>query len=107
MDIDQTQPWGIALDYAGRAMEPVQEDGFAVDVVVQDSEPGRRNTPTVRATIFVQTPDGRFTDTLAYAEVSAGMGGYWKPDPDKVKAAVEQAAAEASAKLDWLASLRD
>ncbi|MFJ2717398.1 hypothetical protein [Streptomyces sp. NPDC087437] len=107
MDIDPTQPWGIALDYAGRAMEPVQEGGFTVDVAIQDSEPGRRDTPTVRASIFVQSPDGLFIDNLAYTEVAASMSGYWKPDPDKVKTAVEQAVAEANAKLDWLASLRD
>ncbi|MFF9123151.1 hypothetical protein ACF09J_07615 [Streptomyces sp. NPDC014889] len=106
MDIDPTQPWGIALDYAGRAMKPVQEGPFTVDVAVQDSEPNRRNTPCVRATIFVQTPDGEFSDTLAYADVSASMGTYWEPNPDKVKAAVEQAVAQAHAKLDWLASLR-
>ncbi|MFJ1650114.1 hypothetical protein ACIOC2_01600 [Streptomyces sp. NPDC088337] len=106
MDIDQTQPWGIALDYAGRSMQPVQEGGFSVDVVVQDSEPNRRNTPVVRAMIYVESPDGLFTDSLAITDVAASMGTHWEPDPEKVKAAVEQAVAEANAKLDWLASLR-
>ncbi|MFF7437968.1 ATP-binding protein [Streptomyces sp. NPDC008122] len=38
MNIDPTQPWGVAIDYAGRAT--VTEDGHALSVRVYDNSLG-------------------------------------------------------------------
>jgi len=47
--IDPTEPWGLALDYMGRAVAPVIEQGLAVTVWVADAEPNKLNSPTVNA----------------------------------------------------------
>jgi hypothetical protein len=104
---DPAHPWGIAVDYAGRALAPVIERGFSVDVMIRDAQPGRRDTPTVDAQILVISPDGAAAVTLATATVYAYQpGSPWQPSPAAVQAAVEQCAALAVQRLDWLASLR-
>lgn len=105
MQIDPDQPWGLALDYAGRAMAPVIEQGLPVDVVVQDVQPGQRNTPTIMASINLVSPDGEAAITLAAVTVYAYAGGTWVPDPLKMQRAVESCAATAVERLQWLASL--
>lgn len=105
METDLTEPWGVRLDYAGRALTPVIEQGLPVDVAIVDAEPGRRNTPMVATAITVITPAGDAAFTLASMTVPAYVGTTWQPDPAKVQAAVEQCAAAALERLQWLASL--
>lgn len=105
MILDPTEPWGIALDYMGRAVEPVEEQGLAVTVWVADAEPNRLNSPTVNAQIVVMSPDWTMTAQLALVSLPAYSGTTWTPNPQIVKQAVEQAATEAIGHLQWLATL--
>ncbi|MEV7212074.1 hypothetical protein AB0O31_03120 [Kitasatospora cineracea] len=106
MQTDPTEPWGVTLDYAGRIRQPIIEQGLAVDLAVQDSQPGWRDTPTITASITVVSPDGEAAFTLAQTTVYAyPPNRQWQPDPQKVKQAVEQCAALAVQRLAWLATL--
>lgn len=105
MIIDPTEPWGVALDYMGRAVAPVIEQGLAVTVWVADAEPNKLNSPTVNAQIVVMSPDWTMTAQLALVSLPAYSGTTWTPNPQIVKTAVEQAATEAIGHLQWLATL--
>lgn len=105
MILDPTEPWGIALDYMGRAVEPVIEQGLDVTVWVADAEPNKLNSPTVNAQIVVMSPDWTMTAQLALVSLPAYSGTTWTPNPQIVKQAVEQAAQEAIGHLQWLATL--
>ncbi|MGW6703621.1 hypothetical protein ACWGDE_01825 [Streptomyces sp. NPDC054956] len=102
---DPTEPWGIALDYMGRAIDPVIEQGLSVTVWIADAEPSRRDTPTVNAQIVVMSPDWTMTAQLALVSLPAYTGTTWTPNPQIVKTAVEQAAVVAIGHLEWLATL--
>jgi hypothetical protein len=103
--LDPNQPWGLALDYMGRAVEPVVEQGLEVTVWVADAEPNRLNSPTVNAQIVVMSPDWTMTAQLALVSLPAYSGTTWTPKPQLVKQAVEQAATDAIGHLTWLATL--
>lgn len=105
MILDPTEPWGVALDYMGRAREPVIEQSLSVTVWVADSEPNKLNSPTVNAQVVVMSPDWMMTAQLALVSLPAYSGSTWTPNPQLVKQAVEQAAAEAIGHLEWLATL--
>lgn len=105
MIVDPTEPWGLSLDYMGRAREPVVEQGLSVTVWVADAEPNRLNSPTVNAQVVVMSPDWTMTAQLALVSLPAYSGTTWTPNPQIVKQAVEQAAAEAIGHLEWLATL--
>ncbi|GAA1406296.1 hypothetical protein GCM10009639_54030 [Kitasatospora putterlickiae] len=105
MDIDPAHPWGLELDYMGRATATVIEQGLPVAVVVADAEPNRRNTPTITASITVMPDDYSMTAQLSVVTVPAYTGTVWAPNPLLLKAAVEQAATEAVGHLHWLATL--
>ncbi|MFE6868296.1 hypothetical protein ACFVFS_17240 [Kitasatospora sp. NPDC057692] len=105
MDIDPAHPWGIPLDYMGRATELVIEQGLPVAVQVADAEPNRRNSPTITASITVMNADYTMIDQIAYVTVPAYSGTTWQPNPELVKQAVEEAATWAVAHLRWLATL--
>ncbi|MEW2415280.1 hypothetical protein AB0953_16415 [Streptomyces sp. NPDC046866] len=106
MDIDPNQPWGIALDYVGRARQPVQEQGFSVDVWVADASPGQRDTPTVSAQIVVLDPNDWTAYQLGMVSKQAYSAGTWAPNPNVVQQAVAECVQQALDHLDWLASLR-
>lgn len=106
MTPDPDQPWGIALDYMGRALEPVIEQGLPVTVWVADSEPDHRNTPTVNAQIVMLSPDFTMTAQLGMVSLPAYSGGMWAPSPATVQQAVEDCVQQAIDHLNWLAGLR-
>jgi hypothetical protein len=103
--IDPNEPWGLPLDYMGRATEMVIEQGLPVAVTVADAEPGRRDSPTITASITVMSPDFTMTAQLSVVTLAAYTGTSWEPEPLLVKTAVEQAATEALGHLEWLATL--
>ncbi|MEU3665738.1 hypothetical protein [Streptomyces virginiae] len=105
MIIDPNEPWGIALDYAGRAREPIVEQGFSVDVWVADASPGQRDTPTVGAQIVVMHPTDWTAYQLGMVSRPAYSGGSWTPDPTAVQQAVEECVQQAIDHLTWLATL--
>ncbi|MFD5509033.1 hypothetical protein ACFWIB_14820 [Streptomyces sp. NPDC127051] len=102
---DPNEPWGVALDYMGRAVEPVIEQGLSVTVWVADAEPNRLNSPTVNAQVVVMSPDWTMTAQLALVSLPAYSGTTWTPNPQLVQQAVEQAATQAIGHLQWLATL--
>ncbi|WP_416977630.1 ATP-binding protein [Streptomyces sp. T028] len=113
MDIDPTQPWGTAIDYAGRAT--VIEDGHTIHVNVGDSSlstviqpdsiTGRHPSVTVTA---------QFTETGENATVLRGYGRITidpagadpvLPDPTAVQRAVAAALADFRANTGAYAAL--
>lgn len=106
MQIDPNQPWGVELDYAGRIRQPIIEQGLAVDLAIQDAQPGWRDTPTITTSVTVLSPDGEAAFTLAQTtDYAYPTNRQWQPDPAKVQQAVETCAALAVQRLTWLASL--
>ncbi|MET9649468.1 MULTISPECIES: ATP-binding protein [unclassified Streptomyces] len=99
MNIDPTQPWGVAIDYAGRAT--VTENGHALDVRVYDNtlggslerDPMTGEYPSVYVSAQVTESDGPDT-TLRGAGlvvVNAQGGAPVVPDPTAVQRAVTAA----------------
>lgn len=99
MNIDPTQPWGVAIDYAGRAT--VTENGHALDVRVSDNtlggslerDPMTGEYPSVYVSAQVTESDGADT-TLRGAGlvvVNAQGGVPVVPDPTAVQRAVTAA----------------
>ena len=73
MDIDPTQPWGVAIDYAGRAT--VVEDGHTIHVNVGDSGLSTVIQPdSVTGRYPSVTVTAQFTETGEDASVLRGYG---------------------------------
>ncbi|MFI9112302.1 ATP-binding protein [Streptomyces venezuelae] len=102
MNIDPTEPWGVAIDYAGRAA--VTEDGHTVDVRVYDNslghalqrDPVTGQYPAVYVTAEV-TEKGTGDAVLRGSGliiVDARDGAPVVPDPTSVQRAVTAALAD-------------
>ncbi|MFI7500526.1 ATP-binding protein [Streptomyces sp. NPDC049687] len=73
MDIDPTQPWGVAIDYAGRAT--VVEDGHTIHVNVTDSSLNTVIQPdSITGRYPSVTVTAQFTETGENATVLRGYG---------------------------------
>lgn len=113
MNIDPTQPWGVAIDYAGRAS--VTENGHTLSVRVYDTGLGytlERDPFTGEyPSVYVQadfTRSGPGDATLrgyGLAVVEARNGVPAVPDPTAVQRAVAAALADFEARRAAYASL--
>lgn len=73
MDIDTTQPWGLAIDYAGRAT--LSEAGHTIHVNVSDSSYSSIIGPdSVTGTYSPVTVYAQLTETGANGAVLRGWG---------------------------------
>jgi hypothetical protein len=73
MDIDPTQPWGVTIDYAGRAT--VVEDGHTIHVNVTDSSLSTVIQPdSITGRYPSVTVTAQFTETGENATVLRGYG---------------------------------
>ncbi|MBG0853223.1 ATP-binding protein [Streptomyces spinoverrucosus] len=113
MDIDPAQPWGTAIDYAGRAT--VVEDGHTIHVNVTDTglssviEPdsvtGRY--PTVYVTAQFTETGGNNVALRGYGQISVQPTGTEPvtPDPTAIQRAVAAAIADFRANTAAYAAL--
>ncbi|MFF3333254.1 ATP-binding protein [Streptomyces sp. NPDC002888] len=73
MDIDPTQPWGIAIDYAGRAT--LTEDGHTVYINVSDTSLSSIITPDPLSGRYPSASvTAQFTETGTNGAVLRGYG---------------------------------
>ncbi|MFR9795499.1 ATP-binding protein [Streptomyces sp. MS06] len=101
MNIDTTQPWGIAIDYAGRAT--VTEDGHTIAVRVHDNslsdtvepDPLTGAYPPVHVTAWFTESDAAGSELRGYGEVVVNASGTDPVVPDQNAAASAVAAARA------------
>ncbi|MFC8504900.1 ATP-binding protein [Streptomyces sp. NPDC057411] len=102
MNIDPTQPWGVAIDYAGRAV--VSENGHSLDIRVYDNtfggnldrDPVTGQYPPVYVSASL-AESGAGDATLrgnGLIVVSAQDGSPVVPDPTAVQRAVAAALAD-------------
>ena len=113
MNIDPTQPWGVAIDYAGRAT--VTENGHALDVRVSDNtlggslerDPMTGEYPSVYVSAeFSRTGTGDATlRGYGLAVVEAKNGVPAVADPTAVQRAVTAALADFETRRAAYASL--
>ncbi|GAB7103750.1 hypothetical protein JCM4814A_20640 [Streptomyces phaeofaciens JCM 4814] len=102
MDIDPTQPWGLAIDYAGRAT--LTENGHTVYVNVSDTSLSSVIGPDpITGTYSPVTVTAQFSETGDDSTVLRGSGRItvWPagtapvvPDPTAVQRAVTAALAD-------------
>jgi hypothetical protein len=102
MNIDPTQPWGVAIDYAGRAS--VTENGHTLDIRVYDNslgsplerDPMTGEYPSVHVTAQVTETDGPDATLRGsgLVIVNAQGGNPVVPDPTAVQRAVTAALAD-------------
>jgi hypothetical protein len=113
MDIDPSQPWGIAIDYYGRAT--VTDSGHSIDVRITDQtlggplvpDPGTGTYPAVHVTAQISE----------YGDNGAGLTGYGQvylrpagtspvvPDQTSVPTAVAAAVADFQSRAAGYAAL--
>ncbi|WP_432155461.1 ATP-binding protein [Streptomyces sp. bgisy153] len=73
MDIDPTQPWGVAIDYAGRAT--LAESGHTIHVNVSDTSLSSVIAPdSITGTYSPVTVTAQFTETGENGAVLRGTG---------------------------------
>lgn len=73
MDIDTSQPWGLAIDYAGRAT--ITEAGHTIHVNVADTSLSSVIGPdSITGTYSPVTVDAQFTEDGAAGAVLRGWG---------------------------------
>ena len=73
MDIDTSQPWGIAIDYAGRAT--LTEAGHTIHVNVSDTSLSSIIEPdSITGTYSPVTVTAQFTETGEHGTVLRGSG---------------------------------
>lgn len=73
MDIDTSQPWGLALDYAGRAT--ITEAGHTIHVNVSDTSLSNIIGPdSITGTYSPVTVEAQFTEAGANDAVLRGWG---------------------------------
>ncbi|MCX5392542.1 ATP-binding protein [Streptomyces sp. NBC_00094] len=113
MNIDPTQPWGVAIDYAGRAA--VTENGHTLDVRVYDNsfggpleqDPMTGEYPSVY--VSAQVTEAGTADAALRGSgliVVNGQGGSpVVPDPSAVERAVAAALADFAGRRDAYAAL--
>ncbi|MFB7112986.1 ATP-binding protein [Streptomyces sp. NPDC056190] len=102
MNIDPTQPWGVAIDYAGRAT--VTEGGHTIDVRIYDNTLGGALEPDpltgeypavyVTAQVGESGEAGSMIRGSGFAVLTPQAGRPVAPDPDAVPTAVEAALAD-------------
>ncbi|MFJ8106755.1 ATP-binding protein [Streptomyces sp. NPDC096132] len=102
MDIDPTQPWGLAIDYAGRAT--VTENGHTVYVNVTDTSLSSMIGPdSLTGTYSPVTVTAQFTETGDRGTVLRGTGRITVmpvgtdpvvPDPTAIQRAIAAALAD-------------
>ncbi|MEU6977456.1 MULTISPECIES: ATP-binding protein [unclassified Streptomyces] len=102
MNIDPTQPWGVAIDYAGRAR--VTENGHTLDIRVYDNsfggtldrDPVTGQYPSVQvsATFSENGAGDAVLRGSALVVVTAQDGNPAVPDPTAVQRAVATALAD-------------
>ncbi|MEX0173575.1 ATP-binding protein [Streptomyces sp. LMG1-1-1.1] len=113
MNIDPTQPWGVAIDYAGRAT--VTENGHTLSVRVYDNglgytlerDPFTGEYPSVQVSAeFSRTGTGDATlRGHGLVIVAARDGVPAVPDPTAVQRAVSAALADFEARRSAYAAL--
>ncbi|MGA5063130.1 ATP-binding protein [Streptomyces exfoliatus] len=114
MNIDPTQPWGLVIDYAGRAT--VLENGHTLSVRVFDNslgytlerDPFTGQYPSVQVTAEFSKAGGNGDATLrgyGLAVVEAKDGVPAVPDPTAVQRAVAAALADFEARRSAYAEL--
>lgn len=99
MDIDMTQPWGIAVDYAGRAT--LTEAGHTVHIRIHDSslstviepDPLTGTYPPVNVTAHFSETGDSCASLRGYGQVSVSPAGTDPVVPDQ--SAVSSAVAAA------------
>ncbi|MFI8518965.1 ATP-binding protein [Streptomyces sp. NPDC085481] len=103
MNIDPTQPWGVAIDYAGRAT--VTQDGHTVNIRVHDNslgyvlerDPVTGQYPSVYITAEITEKDAEGDAVLrgsGVITVNAQDGVPAVPDPTAAERAVTAALAD-------------
>ncbi|MEU0401661.1 ATP-binding protein [Streptomyces sp. NPDC006197] len=113
MNIDPAQPWGVAIDYAGRAT--VTEDGHALDVRVYDNTFGATPEPDPitgeypPVYVSAQVTETGAADAVLRGSglvvVTARNGEPVVPDPTAVQRAVAAALADFGGRRDAYATL--
>ncbi|MDT9688569.1 ATP-binding protein [Streptomyces sp. P9(2023)] len=113
MNIDPAQPWGVAIDYAGRAV--VTEGGHTLDVRVYDStlgntlerDPVTGQYPSVYVTAQTSETGVRDAVLRGYATVlvNGENGEPVVPDPTAVEVAVTTALADFESRRTAYAAL--
>lgn len=113
MDIDPTQPWGVVIDYAGRAS--VTENGHTLSVRVYDNslgytlerDPFTGQYPSVQITAEFARTGARDTTLRGFGlvVVEAKDGVPAVPDPTAVQRAVAAALADFESRRSAYASL--
>lgn len=107
MDIDTSQPWGVAIDYAGRAT--LTEAGHTIHVNVSDSSLSNVIEPdSITGTYSPVNITAQFTENAADGAVLRGSGlvtvmpvgtGPVVPDQTAVQRAVAAALADFDARV--------